>query len=134
MIIYISIGLFALASVLGIAILIRWLQRKDASTGVVYSHGVVAVSGLLVLVVYSIMNPDHFPAISLALFPLAAIAGLYMYFSYEHTRLNSEHRRKKRLVSVAFLHAFFAISGVTTLLVFLFTGKLANQVLALLGI
>src|SRR5687768_3830880 len=99
MIIYISIGLFALAAVLGLTILIRWLQNKDAPKGVVYSHGAVAVAGVVVLVSYSIMHPDHFPAISLALFPLAAIAGLYMYFTYENRRNKPGFRSKKRPVS-----------------------------------
>lgn len=132
MIIYISIGLFALAAIFGLTVLIRWLQKKDAPRGVIYSHGVLAVSGLVILIAYSIMNPAHFPSISLALFPLAAIAGIYMFFRYEVHRTKELNKVYKRPVSVAFIHAFFAVAGLITLLVFTFTGKLANQVAILI--
>jgi Ca2+/Na+ antiporter len=128
MIIYISIGLFTLAAIFGITILIRWLQKKDAPKGVVYTHGTFAVAGLVVLVAYAIMHPAHFPSVSLALFPLAAIAGVYMFFRYEHQKTKHPNKKHKHPVSVAFIHAFFAVAGLTTLLVFTFTGKLANQI------
>src|SRR6187549_1990869 len=112
MIIYFSIGFFVLAAILGLTILIRWLQRKEASRAVTYSHGAVAIIAIVILVVYSAMHPKHFPLISLVLFPMGAIAGLYMFFT--------EKVRNKKPISVAFLHAFFVLCGLITLLVFVF--------------
>jgi hypothetical protein len=114
--IYVSIALFSIAALLGLTVLIQWLRKKEAPKGVVYSHGGVAIIALVILIVYSIMHPQHFPLISLALFPMGAIAGIYMFFTYKGDG-------RKRPVSVAFIHAFFVLSGFIALLVFAFTGE-----------
>jgi hypothetical protein len=124
MIIYISIVFFSVAAILGITVLVRWLQHKDAAKGIIYSHGAVAVAALVILVAYSIMHPHHFPVISLALFPLGAIAGLYMFFTYKEGT--------KKPISVAFIHAFFVVSGFVALLIFVFSGDM-NEELSLLN-
>ena len=47
---YASIALFFLAATFGATILITWLNKKNAPKLVVYTHGLLAVSGLLALV------------------------------------------------------------------------------------
>ncbi len=110
--IYISIALFSIAAILGLTILISWLRHKDAPNGIVYSHGGIAVMALVILVAYSIMHPDHFPLISLILFPIGAAGGLYMFFRYSEG--------KRRPIPLAFIHAIFVLSGFVALLVFVF--------------
>ena len=50
--IYLAIALFAVSAVLGLTILVKWLTKKDASKGVIYSHGIVAAVALVLLIVY----------------------------------------------------------------------------------
>jgi hypothetical protein len=110
--IYFAIALFALSAVLGLTILIKWLTKKDASKGVVYSHGIVAAIGLAVLVIYAVQNPDKFPKTSLILFAIAAVGGFYMFFR--------DMQKKYSPLTVAFIHALLAVGGFVMLLAFAF--------------
>jgi len=110
--IYLSIAIFALTAVLGLGILIKWLSKKDASRTVVYSHGIFAVIALLLLVLYSIQNLDNFPKVSIILFVLAAIGGLYMFVL--------DLKKKASPLIITFIHALIAVGGFVTLLLFVF--------------
>lgn len=109
---YFSILLFAVSAVLGLAILIRWLTKKEAPRAVVYSHGAVAVLGIACLVAYAILNPESFPKTSLILFAVAAVAGFYMLFN--------DLAKKPNPLVIAFVHALVAVGGLLTLLFFVF--------------
>jgi hypothetical protein len=110
--IYAAIALFALAAILGVVILVKWLTKSDAPKGVVYSHGIVAAIALLLLIVYALQNKSNYPEISLILFIVAAIFGFYMFFR--------DLQRKMSPMAVAFIHALLAVGGFVSLLVFVF--------------
>jgi hypothetical protein len=108
--IYLSIALFAVSAVLGLTILIKWLTKKDASRGVVYSHGIAAVIGLLLLIGYAIQHPENFPKASIILFSVAAVAGLYLFVM--------DLNKKMSPMALAFTHALVAVAGFVMLLLF----------------
>jgi uncharacterized membrane protein len=110
--IYTAIALFALSAILGLTILIKWLNKKEASKVVIWSHGLVAAIALVILVVYAIKNPANYPQISLILFGIAALVGFYMFFR--------DLNKKTSPLSVAFIHALLAVSGFVLLLFFTF--------------
>ena len=110
--IYAAIALFSLAAILGIAILIKWLTKKEASRAVVYSHGIVAAIALVLLVVYALQHKDNYPQVSLILFIIAAVFGFYMFFR--------SLQQKMSPLSVAFIHALLAVGGFVMLLTFVF--------------
>ena len=110
--IYLAIGLFALSAVLGLMILIKWLTKKDASKGVIYSHGIVAAIALVLLIIYAVQNPANFPKASIILFVVAALGGFYMFFN--------DLRKKPSPMAVAFVHALLAVGGFIMLLAFAF--------------
>lgn len=110
--IYSAIALFALSAALGLAILIKWLTKKDASRSVIYSHGIVAALALVLLVVYAIQNPANFPKASIILFVIAALGGFYMLFN--------DLRKKASPMAIAFVHALLAVGGFIMLLAFAF--------------
>jgi hypothetical protein len=109
---YLTIGLFALAAVLGLTILINWLTNKEVSRGVVYSHGIAAAVALVLLVVYALQNPDNFPTVSLVLFVIAALGGFYMFFN--------DLKKKNSPMGIAIVHALLAVGGFVMLLLFVF--------------
>ena len=111
--IYLVIVLFALSAVLGLAILIKWLTKKDASKGVIYSHGIVAAIALVLLIVYAINNPNNFPKVSIILFVIAALGGFYMFFN--------DLKKKTSPLAVAFIHALLAVGGFLSLVFFAFS-------------
>jgi hypothetical protein len=111
--IYFSIIAFALSAVLGLTILVKWLSKKDASRSVVYSHGLAAVVALLLLITYSVQHPDNFPKISLVLFVIAAVAGIYMFVL--------DLRKKPSPLAIAFTHAMVAVIAFVMLLLFTFS-------------
>jgi len=106
--IYTAIALFALSAILGLTILIKWLTKKEASKAVIWSHGLVAATALVILIVFAIQNPDNYPQISLILFVIAAIGGFYMFFR--------DLNKKNSPLSVAFIHALLAVGGFVMLL------------------
>jgi len=77
---YLTIGLFALAAVIGLLILKNWLTSANTSRSVVYAHGIFAAVALVLLLVQVLRNPEGNLKISLVLFVLAAFGGFYMFF------------------------------------------------------
>jgi len=106
--IYAAIGLFALSAVLGLTILIKWLTKKEASKAVIWSHGLVAATALVILLVYALQNRDNYPQLSLILFIIAALIGFYMFFR--------DLNKKTSPLFVAFIHALLAVGGFVMLL------------------
>jgi hypothetical protein len=109
---YVTIALFALSAVFGLIILVKWLTKKEASRAVVYSHGVVAALALALLITYAILHPENFPKTSIILFIIAAVAGFYMFFN--------DLAKKTSPLILAVIHAFVAVCGVVSLLIFMF--------------
>ncbi len=108
--IYLTIACLALAAVLGLIILIKWLTKKEAPRGVVYSHGLVAAVGLISLIVYAVKNPANFPMASIVLLVVSALGGFYMFIR--------DMNKKESPLAIAFVHALLAVSGFIALLVF----------------
>ena len=109
---YIIIALFALAAILGVTILVNWLNKKDAPRGVVYTHGIFAAIALVLLIVFVVNNKDNAPVTSLVLFVLAALGGIYMFLR--------DINKKNSPIGIAVLHALLAVAGFVALLIFVF--------------
>ena len=112
----IAIVLFALSAILGLTILIKWLSKKDAPKAVIYSHGLVAATALVLLVVYAIQNPANFPQTSIVFFVISALGGFYMFIR--------DLQKKASPLAIAFIHALLAVTGLVTLLLFVFAETL----------
>lgn len=110
---YTTIALFAIAAVLGLIILVKWLARKDAPPAVIYSHGIFAAGGLTMVIIYALKNPSNYPQLSIILFVAAALGGFYLFFS--NMRTNAKQ------LGISVIHAFVAVVAFVTLLLFAFT-------------
>ena len=77
---YAIIVLFLLAAVFGLIILKNWLTAQNTARATIYTHGVFAALGLVLLIVYYFQNKGKSLQTSIILFLVAAIAGFYMFF------------------------------------------------------
>lgn len=110
--IYTVITLFALAAILGMVLLTFVLQGKETPKGVVFSHGSLAVAGLILLIIYAFKESPS-PIEAIISFVIAASAGLVMVI-----RDLSGKTVPKWL---AIIHGLIAVTGFIFLLVFAFT-------------
>ncbi|MFZ2315033.1 MAG: hypothetical protein WAW86_05165 [Gammaproteobacteria bacterium] len=74
-----AIVFFALAALLGLYLLSFVLQNINTPKGVAFTHGPLAATGLIILIIYAFFhNPS--PIISIIIFVLAALGGIMLLF------------------------------------------------------
>jgi peptidoglycan/LPS O-acetylase OafA/YrhL len=112
-IIYASIGFFALAALLGMYLLSFVLQGKETPKAIVFTHGPLAVIGLVLLIIYITRGGPN-PWESLTLFVLAALGGLYM--------LSRDLTGRPIPKFLAIGHGLLAVAGFVLLLLFALNG------------
>lgn len=74
---YLAMGFFILAGLLGMYLLSYILQNKNTPKGVAFTHGPLAAIGLIILIIYAFIHSPS-PIISIILFVLAAFGGLML--------------------------------------------------------
>jgi hypothetical protein len=109
---YVTIGLFALAALMGLRVITALVQKKETPKPIVYTHGILAASGLSLLIIYSVQHPESYPKTSLILFILAALGGFYLFFR--------DMNKKPGPVAIAVIHALAAVIAFVVLLLFAF--------------
>ena len=105
---YLTIGIFALAAIFGIVILKNWLTSVHTSRATVYAHGLFAAIGLVFLIFYLINHRESLVKTALVLILVAAIGGFYMFAR--------DLKGKFSPIWLAVVHALLAVGGVATLL------------------
>ena len=109
---YITIGLFSLAALLGLILISYVLRSKETPKAAVFAHGVMAAAGLVLLLMYVIDNGPG-PWESLVLFVLAALGGFFMFYR------DITGRSVPKVLAVA--HGLLAVTGFVLLLIFTFS-------------
>ncbi len=105
---YLTIGLFSIAAIIGVIILKNWLTAANTSRAVVYAHGLFAAIALVLLLVHTLQSPAAGLKTSLILFLLAALGGFYMFFR--------DLKGKNSPVWLAVTHGLIAVAGFVFLL------------------
>lgn len=109
--IYVPVGLFALAAVLGLTILLKIIRNRATYKPLVFLHGSFAVIALVILILNFMSNPKGLYLI-VGLFWLTAVMGLST-FAYDITK-----REPPKIV--ALLHAGAAITSFALLVLYVF--------------
>ena len=109
---YASIVIFALAAVMGLILISKIIGKKETPKGVVIVHGLLAATGLIVLLLFAIDNADNKPKIALGFFAVAALGGFYLLYR--------DLKGKAGPAALAVLHAALAVTGFGILLFFAF--------------
>jgi hypothetical protein len=108
--IYASIAAFAFAAIFGLTVLIKWFGNTDAPRAIVYTHGILAATGLVLLLILAINDKTQAPMACVVLFLIAALAGFYMFFR--------DIVKKKRTLYLGILHGLIALTSFIILLFF----------------
>lgn len=108
--IYASVIFFALAAVFGVILLLSLLNKRKPPRAPVYLHGLLAATGLVLLIIYAMQN-GNYPRASLILFLIAAAGGFTLYFR--------DIKGKPGPVPLALIHATAAVAAFLILLLFI---------------
>ncbi len=77
--IYAAITLFSLTAIFGMYLLSLILYNKETPRGAAAIHGLFAITGLALLIIFS-RNNEQSPIVSIVLFTLAAVGGLMLIY------------------------------------------------------
>ena len=107
---YLIVGFFALAAALGFIIINALIRKRETPKLAVFAHGVLAVTWLGLLIYYAIQNPENYPQVSIILFGIAALGGIYLFYN--------DMRKKPGPPGLAVIHALADVIAFGLLLVF----------------
>lgn len=77
--IYAAIAIFGMAAIVGLYLLSLVLRSKSTPKGVVVTHGLLAVTAVILLIVYSVGNTPG-PWTALVVFAIAATGGIALAY------------------------------------------------------
>jgi hypothetical protein len=106
--IYVVIGLFSLAALLGLILISYVLRSKETPKAVAFIHGPVAAIALIILIIYTI-NHDRMFIASIVLFVIAALGGIILFIK--------DLTGKTVPKWLAVVHGLVAVSGFTVLII-----------------
>ncbi len=109
--IYTAIAFFALAAILGMILLSFVLRNKETPKAIVFTHGPLAVIGLILLIIYTFRQGPN-PIESIILFTIAAIGGIVLVWK------DITHQQVPKWLAI--VHGLVAVSGFILLLIFAF--------------
>ncbi len=110
--IYTAIMLFAIAAMIGLYMLILVLQNRPVPKGVAITHGLLAATALILLIVDMVKTGADTVQI-VVLFIITALGGIVLF-----ARDVTGHSLPK---SLAIVHGLLAVTGFVFLLVYAFT-------------
>ena len=108
----ISVIIFAASAVFGLLNLIAVLGNKQTSKPVVYTHGILAATALVLLIIFIINSTGSSPIVSLILFIIVALVGFFLF--------SRDISKKSVPKAVALTHGVVAVISFIILLIFLF--------------
>lgn len=112
MVLYLVIVLFVFATMIGLLMISMQLQGEVVSKKIMYAHIILAAVSMVVLIIYSIQHPDDYPKLSLILFGLAALLGVYMFANFFKGKTNP--------LLIDLLYGLLALAGFVNLVFFVF--------------
>lgn len=109
--IYTAIGLFALAALIGLYMLTLVLQKKQVPKGLAITHGLLAATALVLLIIDMVKNGADTVQI-VVLFIITALGGIVL-FARDITGRSLPK-------SLAIVHGLLAVTGFIFLLIYTF--------------
>lgn len=105
-----AIILFVLAAIFGFILITKVFRNSPRPMGAILAHGLIAASGLVLVLIYVIKNAEKSPMTSLILFVVAALGGFIMF--------GLDMSKKNVPKGLALIHAGAAVAGLILLILF----------------
>ena len=96
---------------MGIFLLRAILTSRPTPKAIVLLHGPLAVTGLILLIIFAVQISSTYINIAIVFFGIAALLGL--------TLMIRDMRRKPGPKGLALIHALFALAGIIFILTFI---------------
>ena len=112
MVLYLVIVLFVFATMIGVLMISMQLQGEIVSKNIMYAHIILAIVAIVVLAVFSYQYPDNYPKLSLILFGLAGLLGIYMFSNFL--------KEKRNPFIIDLVYGLLAMGGFVYLIFFVF--------------
>ncbi len=106
---------FAIAAVIGVTMIVQVFMNKKPLKAVAISHGMFAATSLILLLLESLKGQET-SIVSIILFIIAALAGLFMFYR-DFFATNRELLSSSIPKPVAIIHAGAAVTAFILLLV-----------------
>lgn len=106
---HVSLIFFAIAALLGVFLLSRVLRNLETPKGISIFHGLMASTGLILLIIYACMNQRQDLFIFVAIFVAAALGGIILIFR--------DLKGKSIPKPLALLHGVLAVSAFVTMII-----------------
>lgn len=104
-----SICLFVVAALIGLTLAFKLFKGKTTSKPVVVTHGLVAGTGLVLLFLHTLNNPQSLFQVAIGLFVLAALGGVLLFAN--------DLRRKPGPLFLVVVHASAAATALVLVLI-----------------
>ena len=112
---WIAVVLFLIAAVIGLTVWLKIMGNKPTNKAVALIHGLVAVIGFLMVLIFTIGATAGAPVGALILFAVAALGGLTLFVR--------DLMKTPGPKWLAVLHPLLAVVGLLLLLVFILGAK-----------
>ena len=108
---YAALASFLIAATIGVIQLTNWINGKRPNRALPLSHGMFNVLGFALLLTYFFTGQGEMPTVSLVLFIVAALGGLFLFYM--------DTTQQRIPLFVAYIHGLVAITAIALLLVFI---------------
>lgn len=106
-----AIVLFIIAAIFGLTVLTAILKNQPTPKSYVFTHGPIAATALIIVIIYAMMGHMHPLLItSIVLFILAALGGLTLF--------TIDMRKRPIPKFLAVLHPILAVTALVTLIIY----------------
>ncbi len=104
----IALIIFGVAAVLGLTLAIQIFKKRETSKGAAVTHGLFGAAGLVVLLLYTLKNPNTLLTSAIGLLVVAALGGAIVFIN--------DLRKKPGPVALVVIHALVAVAAVVLVL------------------
>lgn len=106
----IAIVLFVIAAIFGLIILTAILKDRPTPKSAVFTHGPIAATGLILVLIYTYYHRDPLLIASVVLFLLAALGGLTLF------TIDMSNKPIPKLLAIG--HPILAVIALMTLIIY----------------
>jgi len=103
-----SLALFVVAALLGLFVALALFKKQETSKPAAVAHGLLGAGGLVLLLIYTLQNPNRLLQVAVGLLVVAALGGFLLFAN--------DLRKKPGPIFLVAVHALAAVVAVVLVL------------------